>query len=292
MANIEKRLELLRLEMNMSTNPAGPVPVAATTSGDNAATPPKLKPTKTIPTDRINPAKQLDILRAYAAASNNGTRPATVNEVAEIVKMAPTTVSTANAFLNSIGLIQRSDAGAYMPSAEALAFLRAYEWNPETASHKLGSTLKDSWFGIAILPRITFGPIDEEQAVGLLADAATAGPEYKKELRAILDFLVLSGLILREGGQIKMAKTAAVQEPSIGPKLEPKPHAEQETRAPGKNVNTALRSTGGGVTFNVDVSVDMAEFATWRPERIQAFFRGIAEVLAAKADVEKGGPAL
>ena len=58
---------------------------------------------------------------------------------------------------------------------------------------------------------------------------------------------------------------------------------------PGKNVQTALQSTDGGVTFNVNVQVDMAEFATWRPERISAFFRGIAEVLAAKADVEKGG---
>jgi hypothetical protein len=57
-------------------------------------------------------------------------------------------------------------------------------------------------------------------------------------------------------------------------------------------VTSVLQSTAGGVTFNVDVSVDMAEFATWRPERIQAFFRGIAEVLAAKADVEKGGQSL
>jgi hypothetical protein len=41
--------------------------------------------------------------------------------------------------------------------------------------------------------------------------------------------------------------------------------------------------------FNVDVSVDMKEFATWKPDRISAFWAGIAQVLAAKAAVEQEG---
>lgn len=289
-ANITRRLELLRLEMKMSTNAVGPVPVApATTTDSQPSQPVRTQPTKTLPTDRINVSKQLDILRAYAAASSNGTRPAAVNEAAEIVKMAPTTVSIANAFLSSVGLIQRTDAGSYMPSAEVLSFLRAYEWNPETASHKLGPSLKDAWFATIILPRISFGPMDEEQAIGLLADASNAGPDYKKQLREILEFMAYAGLIVREAGQVRAAKNVAAPEVPIGPAKQPETEA---ARAPGKNVATALKSTAGGVTFNVDVSVDMAEFATWRPERIQAFFRGIAEVLAAKADVEKGGQSI
>src|SRR5579863_6726568 len=82
---------------------------------------PERKPTKTLPTDRINPPKQLDILRAYAAASNNGTKPATVNEVAEIVKMAPSTVALVNAFFSSIQVLQRADTGAYTPSGDVIA---------------------------------------------------------------------------------------------------------------------------------------------------------------------------
>ena len=31
----------------------------------------------------------------------------------------------------------------------------------------------------------------------------------------------------------------------------------------------------------------MAEFAGWQPERISAFFSGVAQVLAAKGNVEK-----
>src|SRR5579864_4146250 len=164
----------------MSTNATAPGPVSVDDSK-------KSRPTRTLPTERINVSKQLDILRAYAAASANATRPATINEVAEIVKMAPTTVSIANAFLSSVALLQRTDSGSYIPSAEVINFLRAYEWNPETASHKLAQPLRDSWFGQALVPRITYGPIEEDAAISVLAEAAAAGPDYRKNLAAIIE---------------------------------------------------------------------------------------------------------
>ena len=39
--------------------------------------------------------------------------------------------------------------------------------------------------------------------------------------------------------------------------------------------------------FHVSVRVDMKEFSGWQPDRIAAFFGGIAQVLAAKGTVEK-----
>jgi hypothetical protein len=252
----------------------------------------KPKPTKTLPTDRISPSKQLDILRAYAAASNNGARPATVVEIADITKMASSTVTLCNSFLASVGLIQRTDAGTYLPCPEVVNFLRAYEWNPETASHKLAPALRNTWFGVALLPTLQFGPMDEDTAITKLAEASTAGPDYKKELQSLLEFLSLGGVILRDAGQIKIAKAALAEPAQVTTKQEEPIKPTEPTRAPGRNVSTDLNSSAGGVTFNVNVQVDMTEFATWRPERISAFFRGIAEVLAAKADIEKGGPAL
>ena len=50
---------------------------------------------------------------------------------------------------------------------------------------------------------------------------------------------------------------------------------------------TAVNNFAGTVNFNVSVRVEMTEFATWKPERIAAFFNGMAQVLAAKANVEK-----
>lgn len=271
--------------MSTSQVTPGPVPVEEIPQKKE-----KAKPTRTLPSERITTAKQLDILRAYAAASGNGTKAATINEVAEIVKMAPTTVSVANAFLSSIGLLQRAEAGSYMPSPEAISFLRAYEWNPDTASHKLGPPMRETWFAQALLPRISFGPMEEEAAISVLADACSAAPEYRKELRMLVEFLAASGLVQRENGQIRIAKQSPAPEtPNIKPE---EPHQENK-ETPSVNasrVNTSFQQpNAGGFNLNISIEVDMAEFSTWRPERIQAFFRGVAEVLAAKADVEKGG---
>ena len=53
-------------------------------------------------------------------------------------------------------------------------------------------------------------------------------------------------------------------------------------------VSTVFSQPADGlVQFNVSVKVDMREFAGWAPERITAFFGGIAQVLAAKGSIEK-----
>jgi hypothetical protein len=53
-------------------------------------------------------------------------------------------------------------------------------------------------------------------------------------------------------------------------------------------MSTAFVSDAAGVVqFNISVKVDMTEFATWTPERIAAFFAGVAAVLAAKGKMEK-----
>src|SRR5579871_4656150 len=95
----------------------GPVPVPTAESQDQ-----KKKPTKKLPTDRIGMPKQIDILRAYAAAGANESKSATVGEVAEIVKMAGATIEMAHPFLISLGLLTRTGPGSYSVSAEVVNF--------------------------------------------------------------------------------------------------------------------------------------------------------------------------
>lgn len=45
-----------------------------------------------------------------------------------------------------------------------------------------------------------------------------------------------------------------------------------------------------GIEVHVSVRADMSEFSTWRPERISAFFQGIAQVIAAAKTIEKPQP--
>ena len=55
----------------------------------------------------------------------------------------------------------------------------------------------------------------------------------------------------------------------------------------GGVTTTFNQAPEGLVQFAVSVRVDMAELSSWRPDRIAAFFAGIAQVLAAKGDVEQ-----
>src|SRR5262249_40452892 len=126
-----------------------------------------------------------------------------------------------------------------------------------------------------------------DEAINTLAEASAAAPDYRPNLRMLVEFLEASGIVQREGNTIKIARApeAASATQDAAP-IERDPPPIQRTSA----VTTAFsQPTEGVVQFHVSVKVEMAEFANWRPDRIAAFFAGIAQVLAAKAAIEQGG---
>lgn len=247
----------------------------------------KTPPRETLPTDRIAFHNQLELLRAYAAASGPSGSVVSNADVSKIVSMTPSTVSISNAFFSAIGFLRRETAGGYVPAPDVVSFQRAYEWNPETAAHKLAPLVRESWFARAILPPVAVRPMDETSALERLADAAAAGTSHRSQLRICLDYLAAAGLISREDGRISSIRSA----PTGTPERPAAPAATEgrEPPSPQKSaVTTAFtQPTEGTVQFHVSVRVDMQEFAGWRPDRIASFFSGIAQVLAAKGEVEK-----
>src|SRR6266446_1936686 len=109
---------------------------------------------KLLPTVRIALPRQFDLLRAWAAASGPSKKPVQLADAAEIVKMAANTITLANPFFCDVGLLQRQDGG-FVPSDEVVAFSRGYEWNPETAAQKLAPLLAATWFGQALMPKLS-----------------------------------------------------------------------------------------------------------------------------------------
>jgi hypothetical protein len=266
------------------TKPKKPAPKAAKTSAAAAAS----KPNKYLPTDRITFIRQLDILRGWAAASGPNNKIVTNDEAAGIVKMATSTLSMNNAFYMQSGLLVKTDGG-FIPAPDVFSFLRAYEWSPESAASKLAPIIAKTWFADALLPKLAFGPISTDEAIQRLADVCNAGPDYRGQLRFLLEYLTAAGLTEWDGNQVRKGSTT-VSATTNAPNTDipqtpsnPPPAAE-----PSKRVSpTFFGTTEGAVNFNVSVRVDMGEFASWKPERIAAFFNGMAQVLAAKADVEK-----
>lgn len=253
--------------------------------------PPKARrerPDKILPTERINFNKQLDLLRAYAAANATTGKAVSNKEAASIVKMQETTVSMANAFFVGIGLLQRHPDGGFVPSEEVKAFALAHKWNPENASHHVGPLVRATWFAEALLSKLAFQPLEEDEAITILAHAASASPEYKNQIRILIDYIVAAGLVQRDGGYLKggKASSASTQErqiPSGGPEVrDPLP----ARTAP---LPVAFAQQMGVVQFQISVKVDMAELAGWDANRISAFFAGIAQVLSAKGRIEEQG---
>jgi hypothetical protein len=186
-------------------------------------------------------------------------------------------------------LIQKNDGTSWSISAEVLAFFRAYEWNKETAANKLAPLLQASWFAQALIPKLSFRPLGEEEAVSILGETVVAAPEYKKSLRMILEFMDAAGIIQRDGNQIILrsgASSASDQPKTVQQEQKPMEQNEATPRSP-KVATSFSQMAEGAMRFNISFSVDMVEMASWKADRIAAFFSGIAQVLAAKAEVEK-----
>jgi hypothetical protein len=247
------------------------------------------RPERSLPTERITFKRQLDLLRAFAAASGPTGKSVTNREVAPFVKMTENTTLMANGFFLQTGLLVRSPGGL-IPAPEVVSFHRAHDWNPETASHKLGPLIGRTWFAEALTPRLSLNAMEEDQAIAILAEAAGADPKYKANLRLLIDYLEAAGLIQREGSQVRLVRATQTGNAGVQSSDEPSSSGEErkELSASAASLATAfLAPVEGTVQFHVSVKVNMAEFKGWPPETVAAFFGGIAQVLNAKAALEK-----
>src|SRR6266446_7531128 len=161
-------------------------------------------PKRPLPTDRVAVPKQLEILRAWAAGTNAGLKPATAEQIADIVKVAASTVKMLNAFFTDNGILQRVDGGL-LPCPEVVSFNHTHQWTPETAQTKLAPVVEATWFSSALLPRLSFGPIKREEAVAVLSEAVSAGKDYEGQLGVIIEFMETVGTIVKENGSIRAA---------------------------------------------------------------------------------------
>lgn len=267
-------------------------PSASTPQNGTAARPKRERQGKPLPTGRIAFTKQIEILRAHAAICGSVPRPITNAEVGKVIGLKPDTVSMANPFFTAIGLLEKADRG-YVPAPAVLSLNRAFEWDATTALQKLAPIIQQTWFAQAILPKLQMRPREEEEVVVDLGDVAEVGPDCKGQLALLLDYLEVSGLIARENGLVRATRPSVDSvEPHPTPSLAAngvhEAREDKTSTAAAPSLTSAFaKAASGGVQFGFNVNVDMREMGSWTPERISAFFGGIAAVLAAKGALEK-----
>ncbi len=265
-------------------------PTAKTPQKSKAAPAPATKsnrsePNQTLPTDRIAFDKQLQLLLAYAAASDSGRKAVSNEEIADLVepKMKASTVSLANAFFTKTGLLSRSGR-EYTPAKEVLDFKLANEWDAATAAFKLAPLMERTWFAQALRPKLEMRQIDESEAISELAQRASAGPEYRNQIKTLIDYLAVSGVVQRDGNLIALARRRGDASEAAADKPAPAQAAGAEP-SPPPNMDQIPFGQVGSIKFSVAINVDMKQMVTWEASRISAFFTGLAQVLAA----QKGG---
>ncbi|HYT04907.1 MAG TPA: hypothetical protein VEM13_08530 [Gemmatimonadales bacterium] len=247
------------------------------------------RPSKVLPTNRIAFSKQLEILRGFAALGAQGVSAPTNPAVADLVGLNRSTTLLALPFFVDVGLLTKSGDG-YVPAQEVLAYGKAHSWNADTAPQKLTPIFRRAWFAQAILTRLALGTVEEKKALEVLGVACGAEPKYEPQLKTLLQYLAVTGLMRRDGDTIR-APEAGIDEPAEtnggDPATTTKEVTPSKEGARAAAIATAFAHIPEGrLRISVDLDLDVREFASWRPERTNAFFSGIAQVLAAKAAVE------
>jgi hypothetical protein len=284
------------LRLQVAPNPSDEAqsqPTEPTTATPTPGKPVRIKPSRVLPTNRISFPKQLELLRGFAAESGPTKKPVTVDEAGKLAGMVGSTVTLANPFFLDVGFLtkheQKGEAWKFVPSEAVFEFKRQYEWQPEKASQKLVSIVGRSWFADALMPRLSMSPISEDDAITLLAEKATAAPEYKSNLRILIEYLAAAGVVERENGQIRLSRNADLTPPAKQPEVgRVEPAQQPETPALNPALSTGfIQPRPGAMNFHIDVSVDLSEIAEWSADRITAFFSGVAMVLHAKGQLEQ-----
>jgi hypothetical protein len=188
---------------------------SAGSNGADAAKASRPKPSKVLPTDRIRFDKQLDILRAFAAVSGHERKPVTLKEAGGVVDMADSTIAQITPFFADLGLIVRekkSENKGFIPSNEAIAYQKAYEWDKVNAAKKLAPLFSGAWFAESLMPKLKFRQVNEKEAINDLAEIAGVGPDKEFSLRFILDYLVVVGVIERDAAGLLRATSGSSEQ--------------------------------------------------------------------------------
>ena len=183
----------------------------------------RVKPIKSLPTERISFEKQLVTLRAFAKASGPDRVGVSNNDVARYADIGASSVSLGNAFWTEAGLLIK-EGNKMRPVEAVFNFDQASEWTPEQAATKLAEPLAASWFGKAMLTKLAMKPCSVNDALVFLAQECRASTDYKPQLKTLLDYLQAAGLISIDGTTVsKTAVRADMPPPPPPPGKDPEP---------------------------------------------------------------------
>ena len=162
-----------------------------------------LRPTPHSQRTRIAFSKQLDILRAFGAASEPDGHPMNNADVAGMVGLTAGTVSMINGFFLRIFNCCSEQEMVYVRVLRCSRYNRTRR-NAETAPRQLAPAIQRSWFAQAFMPKLRFKAISEDEAVRHWHRQPQQDRITAARSRRYLNISQVCGIVARENGQIRL----------------------------------------------------------------------------------------
>jgi len=174
---------------------------------DVKARKPKMSAINALP--KSSSEQLVKIIKAYAVASNGGESQVNYKDIASVAGIAPTNVSSNNAFLEESSILMSPKFGYYLPTEGAVRFAREAAWDEEGAKVHLRKLISETWYGqvtiqnLALRPALTRDDLKKSLAIKCGATEGDAG-----WLGCLIDFILYTNLAVSDDNGVISLGTA------------------------------------------------------------------------------------
>jgi hypothetical protein len=184
----------------VGTDPPGSGGANPPSSGSSAKSQ-KQRADRSLPTDRLNFDKQVEVLRAIAQMSGNGRRPVTAEDLSAAIGLKGNTGGLSNKFFRDSGWVESAGRGMYAATDPLLEYHRHLNVDAQDllgARRYLAAASQASWYWETLEPLLDEGGARQTMILHALSKAAGAY-EHTPQLLLVLAWLEWLGLVRREG---------------------------------------------------------------------------------------------
>jgi hypothetical protein len=169
----------------------------------------RAKPKFVLPDPSASFEKHLELLKAYVVLSKSGKESVTYRSFKGYIDLSPFVISSNNAFLKQIGIIEEVEKqrGAYLPTESAIRLYNALKWEKNIEIQSiLGDLLKTSWFWSFAKHLLELkGKVSRTELKEKLGFEANADPKkHIVSLNVLVDYLLKAGLIVEQDGNLTL----------------------------------------------------------------------------------------
>ncbi len=155
----------------------------------------------------MNVENEFRMLRAYAAQSKSGTQAIDFKEVAHLIELDESAVSSSKKFWEEIGALTRIAQGEHKPVEQVVRWALKADFNPEEANEALHELFDQAWFGAKVREGLTINKdLDRERLATILGNIAGGEKEATApRTRVLVEILVKTAyLVESEEGKLSL----------------------------------------------------------------------------------------